>query len=127
MENKEIDEKIIVMYNNKVSIREISRELLIGRYRIRKVLNLLKPKQKVCVECNDSFTTKYNTTLTCSSECRREYRKKYMKSRNYEYDKVKDWRLKNKKLSIEYKGGKCIVCDYNRSTYYTFSTFIFKR
>ena len=38
-----------------------------------------------------------------------------MKDRNYEYTKVIDWRLENKKKSINYKGGKCIICGYNKS------------
>lgn len=80
----------------------------------RKVLNLLKIKYKNCLECNNEFITTGYHMKFCSIECRKKYRNKYMKNRKFEYDKVKIWRINNKKLSIEYKGGKCIVCDYNR-------------
>lgn len=32
------------------------------------------------------------------------------------YNHVKSFRKKNKERAIEYKGGKCIICEYNRCT-----------
>jgi len=70
--------------------------------------------EKKCIVCDKYFDTSIKSQTTCSKECRKVFRRQYMKGRNYEYANLVNWRLENKKKSIEYKGGKCIICGYNK-------------
>jgi hypothetical protein len=62
-----------------------------------------------CVVCNKSISTKLKY---CSDECRNT-NKKPLRS----YAEIGREYRKNRKIKcIEYKGGKCKLCGYNRST-----------
>ena len=50
----------------------------------------------------------------CSENCTILGRREYQKSRNYNYEQVKEWRVLVKKKAVEYKGGKCQICGYDK-------------
>lgn len=68
----------------------------------------------VCEICEKTFETKIKSQFTCSKSCRKEYKKRYLKGRGYEYATLVSWRQKQKNLAIDYKGGKCVECGYNK-------------
>lgn len=70
--------------------------------------------EKICAICKKTFETNRKDQTTCSKKCRKEFKKQYLKEKNYCYDKVKNWRKKVKEKAVEYKGGKCSICGYNR-------------
>ncbi len=52
------------------------------------------------------------TTVTKYKECKRVLLNEDEKVTNYE--SLKSFRKKNKKRAVEYKGGRCLVCSYNK-------------
>lgn len=69
---------------------------------------------KICVVCKKEFETNIYAKDSCSKECRSVFKKNYLKNRGYMYKYIHDWRKNNKKRAIEYKGGKCIKCGYDK-------------
>ena len=112
-ENLNIDEIKTFYNNNNKSINKTQKEFNISKKRIKVFLNITH-FDKICSQCGEIFQTNNNNKMCCSKECRQEYRKKYMKNINYKYDNLVNWRLDIKKKSVEYKGGKCIICGYNK-------------
>ena len=49
-------------------------------------------------------------------KCIRNREKDRMKNNNYNYDYVLNWRNDNKRQAVEYLGGKCKICGYNKCT-----------
>ena len=67
----------------------------------------------VCENCGTSILNNKKRKF-CSDECSSIYRKEYQKKRKYNYSLVKKWRQEIKIKSVEYKGGKCQICGYDR-------------
>lgn len=112
-----MEENILKLYEKYKSERKVAKELGITRYQVSKVLGKVPKQKKIiknCIICGKSYETSYSKKTTCSKLCRSEFKKRYFKDRKYNYDSLVDWRIKNKKKSVEYKGGKCIVCGYNK-------------
>lgn len=128
-------EKIIELRKNGLNYNEISNKLKCSKSTVSyhcskipnnediKIQNGFRPKkekiikptfEKKCLICGEIFLTKRKEQTSCSKECRKVFRKKYLKNRNYEYENLINWRLDIKKKAVEYKGGKCVVCDYNK-------------
>jgi hypothetical protein len=108
-------ENILKLKNDGLSQREISIQLNCSKSTVQyhcKDKTIFK--RVICVECGNEFETKIKTKKCCSTDCRRKFKNKYLKSKGYCYDKLVDWRIKNKKLAIEYKGGSCIICGYSK-------------
>lgn len=70
-----------------------------------------KPVKFVCKSCGKEieYRKKY------CSDCIIERQKTRLKNNNYNYDYVLNWRNNNKKRAVDYLGGKCIICGYNKS------------
>ena len=74
-----------------------------------------KIKKINCSVCNSELEVSiFCPQKCCSDECRKVYKKEYLKNKKYNYNDVKNWRLKKKKKAIEYKGGKCEKCGYDK-------------
>lgn len=69
-----------------------------------------RAKQGRCATCETSITTRHKY---CSSDCRRLGRGPRPGSGSYTH--IATWRQKAKRRAVEYKGGSCQVCGYNRS------------
>jgi predicted nucleic acid-binding Zn ribbon protein len=104
-----------IVNNNDITKNNTKDKKIIEKIKI-KTKNIVKPEtfERHCVICNEIFKTNIKSKTSCSKECRRIFKKNYLRSRSYEYDNLKYWRIDNKKKSIEYKGGKCVVCGYNK-------------
>ncbi len=77
--------------------------------------NKLKPKRKPehkCKNCEKPINAK---KTYCSEECVSEYKKNNKKQIKTNYQQLKEWRQRQKIKAVEYKGGKCQICDYNKS------------
>ena len=63
----------------------------------------MKSKIMICEwhTCNKQFTTNRDIQRFCSYNCKNKNNVQYR-------------RIKVKKMAIEYKGGKCQICGYNR-------------
>lgn len=120
-----LKENILKLRNEGKSYNEISKSLKCSKsnvsyyckgYSIDKDKKIKKIKKNIkCVVCDKEIEVTLNSKKKCCSvECRMKYRIEYHKNRNYEYDKVKEWRNNRKIKAIEYKGGKCIKCGYDR-------------
>jgi len=110
-----MEKDIKEFYKKNKSLTKTANHFDTNRHQVKKILGIENVKiKKICVECGENFETKYNTQSTCSKQCRKEYKKKYLKSRNYEYNKVVKWRNDKKIKSVEYKGGKCVICGYKK-------------
>lgn len=70
-------------------------------------LKLKKYPDCFCKICNKKISHRNNTKICW--DCRSKY-KKY--DNHYYY--IKDYRKKLKEKSIEYKGGCCVICGYNK-------------
>lgn len=74
--------------------------------------NRLKPKrvpQGKCRNCGRAWTT---TRIYCGVKCRIAYKKK--NSPVTPYESVRAWRQRTKARAVEYMGGKCQNCGYDR-------------
>lgn len=67
----------------------------------------------VCKYCKSEIKNSKRRSY-CSEECTILGRKEYQKSRNYNYEQVKEWRILVKKKAVEYKGGECQICGYKK-------------
>jgi len=107
--------EIIDFYNKNKNFRETARYFNLTRYKLGKILGIpFNPKKSNCVICGNEIISSISTKKCCSDKCRRKFRLNYFKLNNYQYDKLVIWR-KNKKLkAIEYKGGSCQICGYNK-------------
>lgn len=108
-----MDQKAKKLYEEGYSKKEIGKILKISRYIVDKYLGKIKNK-KTCLICSKEFEIKNNKQTTCSKQCRSEFKKEYLKKRGYEYEKLVTWRIKQKNKAVEYKGGKCVICKYDR-------------
>jgi hypothetical protein len=115
------NDDILKLYEKHGSLRKISEISGLSRYMVTKIIkgeeHVKRHKveyTKDCLICENEFKTKYNKKTTCSDECRREYKKRYLKNLNYNYDKLILWRIEKKKKCVEYKGGCCVICGYKR-------------
>ncbi len=68
---------------------------------------LTKYEKNFCQICGIELTKKNNTKLC------KEHRYLYKKYDN-QYYYIKDYRNKIKEKSVEYKGGKCFICGYDK-------------
>jgi hypothetical protein len=69
-----------------------------------------------CKKCNRDNTKRFRQKSENKSTLS-EYDKKYWKSskrKTQKYKSTKQWLLNEKQKAVDYKGGKCIVCNYNR-------------
>lgn len=66
-----------------------------------------------CKFCEKEVTDKKRRRY-CSDECSILGKKEYQKDRKFNYEQVKKWRLLVKKKAVDYKGGECQVCGYDR-------------
>lgn len=73
--------------------------------------NPKRQRTKKCKYC-DSFIT-YDKTF-CSQKCYKLGRTKRKITKAVGYERIKNFRLRLKQQSVEYKGGKCIICNYNK-------------
>lgn len=64
--------------------------------------------QNYCSICGKEISHKNNTKICF--DCRSKY-KKY----DNQYYYLKDFRKRLKEKAVEYKGGKCVICGYNKS------------
>jgi hypothetical protein len=82
-------------------------------------LNRVFPKRKpehFCKGCNKNITSE---NVFCSKECRIQYQTNKPKpprkiNKGLESLRAKRYRDKLKLKAIEYKGGKCVICGYNK-------------
>lgn len=66
-----------------------------------------------CKRCENEILDKKRRNY-CSDDCSKEARKEYVRSRKFNYDLVKKWRILIKQKAIDYKGGCCQVCGYKK-------------
>lgn len=74
--------------------------------------NHLNPKrspQGKCRQCSRPIST---TRMFCRSGCREAYKLEHPS--NTPYENVRSWRRRTKARAVEYLGGKCVNCGYNR-------------
>jgi hypothetical protein len=135
MEVSSVKEKIVNLRKNGKSYKEIKKELgcsssyisevckSIGLNNIGLDLNkklkdneILELKEYYKTHTKEETSIKFGvsgTTVTKYKDCKREkITDDEKKVKNYQ--KVKYFRNKIKERSVEYKGGKCIVCGYDR-------------
>lgn len=62
---------------------------------------------KLCKTCNSEFLTK-RQAVCCSKQCKLIYKRKYL------VIAVSNRRRKIKEMAINYKGGKCQICSYDK-------------
>jgi len=111
---KDLKEKILKLRSENYTFNQIKDILKCSKSTVSYYCSPKSEIEKICAECGEKFTTKRNSNLCCSDECRIKYRKNYAKANKYQYDKLILWR-KNKKIkAIEYKGGCCVLCGYNK-------------
>ena len=67
----------------------------------------------ICKFCKEEITDKKRRSY-CSDNCYYLGKKDYQKNRKFNYEQVKKWRILVKKRAVDYKGGKCQVCGYDR-------------
>lgn len=70
-----------------------------------------RKKTKTCKVCK--CLIKCDRTF-CSPNCYKKGRKKRAVKYLTGYEKVKSFRKKLKKQAVDYKGGKCMICGYNK-------------
>lgn len=67
-----------------------------------------------CLHCGDSFEAKTGRKY-CNTSCKDKYVPSSGKSRNQlSSQRVTEWRRRIKQRAIDYKGGKCLLCGYNK-------------
>ncbi len=66
-----------------------------------------------CKFCKDEVTDKKRRSY-CSDRCSELGKREYQKGRKFNYEQVKKWRLLVKRKAIDYKGGKCQICGYDK-------------
>ena len=116
MKNREIDDKkISELFKNKYSYKKIADELNLTIYLVKKSISGGSKIKRICSICNSEFNYSNYSKKYCSTECGQKAKKEYLEGKNFNYDKVVDWRIKRKKQSIDYKGGCCKICGYNKS------------
>lgn len=84
---------------------------------------------KTCMKCGKSFPIKVTIDNVVHNLCSRKYclecsafnlhntQKIHLpkkQEKKYDGEKVKRWRRRTKQKSVEYKGGKCKICGYNK-------------
>jgi len=124
MKKEGLRENILKLRGDGLSYSEISKILKCSKsnisyycksYSLEKKEKRIKTKTVRCAICDGEFEVSVNSQkICCSVECKKQYKINYHKNRNYEYDKVVKWRIDKKNKAIEYKGGKCIRCGYNK-------------
>ncbi len=135
METGSLKEKIINLRKNGKSYKEIKKEIgcsssyisevcksnglnNIGLDLNKKLTNdeILELKEYYKTHTKEETSIKFgvsSTTVTKYKECKRKkLTDSEKKSENYK--RLKSFRSKNKEKAVEYKGGKCIICGYNR-------------
>ena len=65
-----------------------------------------------CKTCGEEIPKRKRYCKDCIGKRERER----MKNNNYNYDYVLNWRNDNKRQAVDYLGGKCKVCGYNKCT-----------
>lgn len=70
-------------------------------------------KKKVNGTCN-ICGKKINLNKKYCDECIISNNRKKLKENNYNYKYVLNWRNNNKRLAVEFLGGKCVICGYNK-------------
>lgn len=88
-------------------------------------INFPKTIVKKCKDCGEVKEHKWMSSLTCTgkpeyrarcNDCQLKYWREWRKGRRKQYAEYKRKCTEAKKLkAIEYLGGKCIVCGYNKS------------
>jgi len=73
-----------------------------GHKRIHKLENT---KKIVCEKCGEEFS---------SNQFRKHYKTCGIRKKGRSGAKVSEWRRQQKLKAIEYKGGECIICGYNK-------------
>ena len=113
----ELFNEIKNLYNSYGSMRKVCSITNVSRYYVRKILfgHKYKEYNKICLNCGDNFKTKFNSKKFCKNECLKTAKKEYLKNRNYNYENLIKWRIDKKQKAVNYKGGCCIICKYNRS------------
>lgn len=100
-------------FKNDNSIKKTLEKFNITKLKFSKIVG--KTKIIKCEYCKKELEVSiFCSNKMCSDNCRLEYRKKYFKNRNYNYENLIKWRNDKKVKSIEYKGGKCQLCGYNK-------------
>lgn len=67
-------------------------------------------KVKLCVICG----VEIEKNKKYCNDCITTNNKKKLKENNYNYDYVLNWRNNNKKQAVDFLGGKCVICGYNK-------------
>lgn len=67
-----------------------------------------------CKKCNNEFTRTSNSQLYCSDFCRNENRRLNPDRKSYQVEYVSERRRETKAKAIEYLGGACSVCGYDK-------------
>ena len=76
--------------------------------------NRLNPKrlpQGECRQCSRPCSTR---RVFCRSECKETYKLEKPSQSKTSYEKVRSWRHRTKGRAVEYMGGECLICGYNR-------------
>ena len=68
----------------------------------KRVKQIKLPKEKPLYKCKYHLCTNTTHRLFCSRNCNTKYN-------------VTEWRRRTKLKAVEYKGGKCIRCGYNKN------------
>lgn len=107
------DEEVKKYFKNTNSIVMTLKEFNITKNKLSKILG--KIKKIKCGYCDKEIEVSiFCSNKYCSNLCRIEYRKKYFKDRKFNYENLIKWRSDKKIKSIEYKGGKCQICGYDK-------------
>ena len=69
---------------------------------------------KSCLHCQKTIETKTSRKF-CNDKCRGRYKPPGKLSRNQQVGRnVSSWRRALKQKAVDYKGGKCLTCGYDR-------------
>ena len=113
--NDDVSKKSIELFNEGYSYKRISEELNLTVYLVKRIIIKGYKIKRICSVCSNEFEYNNYSKKYCSSDCGKKAKKEYLENKNFNYEKVVDWRIKKKKKSVEYKGGKCIICGYNKA------------
>jgi len=109
----DVDKRCGVFYCDNCKKEKLNKKRKIRKEKII----IIKNKRKVlgdifyCKDCGELIEKRKSYCKSCISK----HEKNRVKNNNYNYDYVLNWRNNNKKLAVEYKGGKCDICGYNKS------------
>lgn len=116
---KEISKKLNIssdtasrwLKNFKLNPEELYKRAFENAIKIVKTRNKPKIYTSSCLACGKDFSHIKRNSKYCSSRCRAKNNYYIRKNRA---KSVVSWRQRTKNKAIEYKGGKCLVCGYNK-------------